>query len=324
VTGETIADVVRIFAPEFAGTILERTFDSCEEVVNWLADKAATMNRRLATLAGFEIAILDLASKEFRCPLWKLFGDPPGDELPAGVVIGFDIGDEALERHCGMLRLTGKRHIKVKVGQPSDLSRLETVFRILGSTASIRIDANGVWSVEDACRNLLRLRRFNIRSVEQPVAAGDISGMRRVRREVGLAVMADEALCTFDDARRLIDAEAVDIFNVRLGKCGGFLASTRLVRLAEESGLACHLGTLVGETGILSSAAEVFGRSVGHFECLEGKGQHRFLLKHDIVKQNVGDDGFANAGGLGNTILPDRLEQFRRFPPDILVSGHST
>ena len=96
-------------------------------------------------------------------------------------------------------------------------------------------------------------------------------------------MMADEAVCTLADAECLIKQHAADIFNIRLGKCGGIVGSLRLVERAKKAGIRCHLGTLVGETGILTRATEVFSRFVPGFECLDGKGQNAYLLEEDIL-----------------------------------------
>jgi muconate cycloisomerase len=135
--------------------------------------------------------------------------------------------------------------------------------------------------------------------------------MRQVRQSVGLPVMADESLCTFEDGQRLIDSEAADIFNIRLGKCGGFSGAMRLVQLARENKLGCHLGSLVGETGILTSAAEDFGRRVEEFECLEGKGQNKVLLEADIVELvHRNPESNEAHSGLGIQVLEERLKRF--------------
>lgn len=310
-TGETVESCLIEHAPRLAERSVGATFESVEDVLGFLAEALVAMGRNLATLAGFELALLDLTSRELCFDVPTALGYRPGPELPAGVVIGFEVTDEDLPRHCALLRMNGKRHVKVKVGREGDLGRLQTIFEILGGSADIRIDANGAWSPDAAVANLLDMRRFAIRSVEQPVAATDLSGMHRVRKETGLRVTADESLCSLDDAHRLIEADAVDTFNIRIAKCGGLLPSRDLIELARREGLECHLGTLVGETGILSGAAELLGRSAGVFEYLEGKGQNRFLLGSDIVESDGEAEDDRRAGGLGYTILRDRLEEFR-------------
>ena len=301
-TGETIDSVMETAAPARARRWAGAEVVSRDDLVARLASDLDGAGRELATLGGFELALLDLASKELGFPLSDVLGGEAGPDLPPGVVIGFEVDTPALKKHCALLRLAGRRHIKVKVGRADDLDRLEIIARSLGADLALRLDANGAWPVDDAIAQLSVMRdRFRIESVEQPVAGDDLAGMRRVRVETGLRVMADESLCTADDARRLIDEGAADVFNIRVGKCGGFLGSLRLVQMARAAGIGLHLGALVGETGVLSAAAELFGRHVAGFACIEGKGQSRFLLSTDIVAPVEG------MGGLGLQLLDDQV-----------------
>jgi muconate cycloisomerase len=63
------------------------------------------------------------------------------------------------------------------------------------------------------------------------------------------------------DAETLLAHRAADIWNVRLGKCGGLLASHALVERADAEGITCQLGVMVGETGILGAAGRLFAAS---------------------------------------------------------------
>lgn len=312
-TGESIDSVLLEHAPAVAASFIDRCFETKEELLAALSAQLDRTGRELATWCGFELAMLDLGGHIFGFPAGEVVGRPEGPDLEGGIVIGFEVPTESLGRHCAMLRLGGKRHVKVKVGLPDDLRRLEIVFDSLGENVVLRIDANGAWSADAAIEALRPMVRFGIQSVEQPVPADDLLGMRRVREELGLPVMADESLCTLKDANRLADAQAADIFNIRLAKCGGFGGSMRLVRFAEEAKLGCHLGTLVGETGILLRAAEVFGRRAGRFACLEGKGQNRFLLEQDILEDGETDDDSTECGqsaGLGITVDSRRIARY--------------
>jgi L-Ala-D/L-Glu epimerase len=304
--GPTIDLVLSRELPELMESWHGRTFENSDEVVAALRTEHYRGSCSLATLAGWELAVLDLAGKAFSFAAGDVLGRTVGPELEAGVVIGFDVDTEALERHCLLLRLAGKRHIKVKVGRDDDLHRLQIVNSVLGPAVPIRIDANCAWSQGEAISQLGRMRQWNVCSVEQPVAARDLDGMRNVRGKTGMRVVADESLCTVGDARSIIQARAADVFNIRLAKCGGFLASLEVVKLARNSGLACQLGTLVGETGILSRAAEIFGERVEGFTFLEGKQQNRRLLVEDIV----GDTGAHGKYGLGITIAEERLARW--------------
>ena len=123
-----------------------------------------------------------------------------------------------------------------------------------------------------------------------------------------LRVMADESVVTIDDARAIIRAEAADILNVRIGKCGGVLASKQIADEAQRANLELNLGTLVGETGILTRAAEIFGRAVGGFECLDGKGQNISLLAEDVLADpRAAQDAAPDAPGLGIEVSRERI-----------------
>lgn len=293
-TGETIESVFENTGPALATRWLGRGLVGREQIRAQVLAELDSIGSGLALFAGFELALLDLAGKTFDFHVGDLLNDRVLPSLPAGVVIGFEVPTDKLDRHCATIRMAGRKHVKVKVGLDGDVERLAIVSKVLKEQASIRIDANAAWTEDQAIAAITAMQGLGIESVEQPVAAEDLTGMRRVREVTGMPVMADESLCSYVDGERLIAAQAADIFNIRVGKCGGLFASQRLVELAMREGLSCHLGTLVGETIILSTASLVFGARNPGFACLEGKGQNRFLLEADL-----GQERAASSPGLG-------------------------
>ncbi len=292
-TGESVQDAIDCGIPNLADRWLGRTFEDCAQVEAALTQELPRMGRRLAAFAGWELALLDAAGKSFGFAVGDLLG-PLLSKIESGVVIDFGVPTHGLERYCRLLRLTGKRQIKVKVGAADDLRRLDIIQETLGPAQQLRLDANGAWSADSAVENLKLMRRFNIHSIEQPVTARDLAGMRRVREATGIRVVADESLCTLDDAHEILSERAADIFNIRVAKCGGLFACKQIVSLAHNAGLSCQLGALVGETGILMRAAEILGQRVSGFEFLEGRDQNKHLLVEDVVSS-----AGSGAGGLG-------------------------
>lgn len=297
-TGETIEIVLRDTLPKVVQRWTLKTMENREQVLAELNEELQNSGRNLATLAGWETAILDMAGKSFDFAAGDVLGPTKTADLAVGHVIDFDVRTCDIEKHCMLLRIKGCRYLKVKVGLPDDLDRLEWIRNTLGPDYGLRLDANGAWSAGDAIQHLRRIKRFNVISVEQPVPAHDLAGMRAVRENTGIPVVADESLCSFADAESLIREQAADIFNIRIAKCGGVLASLRLLKLAQDAGLRCQLGTLVGETGILSRVAETFGQRAGDFEFLEGKGQNKKLLKHDVVEIQAKSSGPLHGYGI--------------------------
>lgn len=283
VTGEDLDTLFTRDAPALARAWLDRTLPDMPTTVGMLREALPAAGRALSCFGAFELALLDLAGKHFAVALGDVLGGCPGPPLPAGIVIGFEVATAKLERHCAVLRFGKRRHLKLKVGADDDEARLSIVARVFGDLR-VRIDANAAWTAEEAMRRLAVLARFPIASVEQPVAADDLTTMRRIRETLGLAVMADESVCTLDDARRVVDARAADAFNIRLGKMGGVLATAEICEFARSAKVATSLGTMVGETGVLSRASEVFGRAIPGFDYLDGKGQNAFLLAEDVLE----------------------------------------
>jgi L-alanine-DL-glutamate epimerase-like enolase superfamily enzyme len=312
-TGETINSVLQSELPPLVQSWLGRSFEHRAGVVAALEQGLRDAGRALATFAGWEMALLDLTGKTFGFSAGDVLGPVLKSDLDTGVVIDFAVSTNALAKRCRLLRIAGRRHIKVKVGQDSDLQRLAIIAGVLGGDFPLRIDANGAWHREQAVAALQRMREFNITSVEQPVPATDLDGMRHVRKETGLAIVADESLCSFSDGERLIQMGGADCFNIRIAKCGGLLACLRLAKLAFDAGLHCQLGTLVGETGILARAAELLGTRVPGFEFLEGRGQNKRLLREDVVEQPLQGE-VAASHGLGIRLVADSLRQRAASP----------
>jgi muconate cycloisomerase len=160
------------------------------------------------------------------------------------------------------------------------------------------------------------MRPFRVSVVEQPVAAADLSGLRRLTAECEERIAVDESLRTVEEARTLIDMRACDAFNIRVSKCGGLLSSMRIAGLAAEAGLTCIVGAQVGESGILSAAGRHLAGCIAP-RYLEGSAG-RLLLTEDLVEGRVtpGRGGRArvhDGPGLGVAVREDVLRRRARF-----------
>jgi L-alanine-DL-glutamate epimerase-like enolase superfamily enzyme len=77
--------------------------------------------------------------------------------------------------------------------------------------------------VESATRILDALAPFNIQHCEEPIPRWNYTELAGIRKQSPIKIMADECCCDHHDAKRLIDLEACDYFNVKLGKSSGIL-----------------------------------------------------------------------------------------------------
>lgn len=178
--------------------------------------------------------------------------------------------------------------VKMKVGRDweKDEFKLKMARSILGDEVVLRVDANCAWTVDETIYFAEKMRRFKVSSIEQPVEPENIEGMKRLTAELPETLVADESLCTVEQARLLIDERACDAFNVRLSKVGGALVACEIADMASASGVGVMLGAQVGESALLSSAGRSWAAVKGPFDNCEGSF-NRFLLRHDLTRQDV-------------------------------------
>jgi L-Ala-D/L-Glu epimerase len=327
VTGETIDSALALL----------RQSDLAAQLEDCPSFKAALANierLRLAPIANddrgcqgngarcaMEVALLDAFGKHFSHPVSDVTKLLAHDDLyePKEHVrySGAITSAEGMKARWAAWKMWiyGFKQLKIKVGidGQNDVERVGVIRSRAGRKMDLRVDANEAWTPGNVRDKILELKPFNISSVEQPVPHEDIAVLREVRSAVGVPIMLDESLCGMIDAERAVDGETCDLFNLRLSKCGGFIASLRLAQFARRHKIGYQLGCQVGETAILSAAGRHFASSVKDIRFLEGSYDSH-LVREALATTDLtfGWGGWAPAlegPGLGITIEPQALER---------------
>jgi L-Ala-D/L-Glu epimerase len=313
VTGEVFNDSLAFLREVLGSALLAGTFPSPQALLRGLEHlyQQTQAQRHPAAFCALETALLDAAGRTWNMPVADLIGAKLRTSLEYSAVIPL-MSTEQMRQLFHLVKTNHMRFVKLKVGTDSDLEILRLAREALGFEVDIRVDANSAWTPSEAIARLKEMEPYRISAVEQPVAKADFAGLQQVSAAVKIPVIADESLCNEDDARRLIELKACRIFNLRLSKCGGLLAATRIRRMAEAAGIACQLGCHVGETSILSAAGRHFALTVPHLSYVEGSFSP-YLLVRDVVSQPVvfNDAGMADAlpgPGLGIDVLVSALD----------------
>ena len=161
----------------------------------------------------------------------------------------------------------GFKALKVKVGTDpiEDVERIKSIRKAVDNEIEIRLDANQGWTPKQAINVLNKTERFNIQFAEQPVPAKDLKDLAKVRKHSPIPIMADESVHSPEDALRLIEAEAVDLINIKLMKSGGILKGKKIASIAEAAGIPCMVGCM-GESGIGIAAAAHLAAAVKNIQ----------------------------------------------------------
>ena len=190
------------------------------------------------TVSGIEVACWDALGRTLGVPSCTFFGGKVRDEVD---FFGFAQGDtpDDLSRHARDLADRGHEVIYLKVGRSAsdDEACLAAVRDAIGPDRRLRIDPNEAWDVPTAIERIRRFERFDLDWVEQPVPAGNVSGLAHVRRSVSTRIAADQAVFTVSQLRNVLEREAADVVVQGSHDAGGLLRFRQQASLCEAYGV---------------------------------------------------------------------------------------
>jgi L-Ala-D/L-Glu epimerase len=243
-------------SPDSVCAALERYRPIVESAQSWSlgatdAALATALRGNASARAAVSSAMHDLHARKAGLPLHKLWG-LSADAVPlSSFTIAIDDVDGLRRRVHDAAQYP---ILKIKLGTDRDEEIVRTV-REAAPDKVLRVDANAAWSPQQAIERAAMLRDNNVESVEQPVAAADIDGMRFVRERCGLPVIADESCLVAADVPRL--AGACDAINIKLAKCGGLREAVRLVHVARAHNLGVMAGCMIETSLGISAIAQI-------------------------------------------------------------------
>ena len=321
VTGETVDSVMNSLEQHISDQLVGRSIPSWQEGTQLpLPDIDSLLppphlNPNIvagnAAQAAVELALLDCVTTAASRSLSAVLPEGSSSVIYSGMLP--TLSDDRALQLARMQRAYGITRIKVKVGDEGDVNRVRLLREELGPNFELYVDANCAWTVDEAAQRINQMTVSGISLVEQPIPRGDVKGLARLREQISIPLMVDESLITLADAHELIEAQACDIFNIRISKCGGLANCVRLAQLAEEAGLQYQLGAHVGETAILSAAGRHLGLALSDARYVEGSSGG-FLLSEDVsttpLQFEPGGKGQPLSGpGLGVDVDPSRLRR---------------
>jgi L-alanine-DL-glutamate epimerase-like enolase superfamily enzyme len=161
----------------------------------------------------------------------------------------------------------GIRAFKVKIGRDFDLDlkRAAAVARF-AKKYPLYLDANQGFTAVQTLKFLKELKKFKIKPalIEQPVPKHDRDGLKKVTREGGVLVCADESAGSIEDVKRIIREKAAGAINVKFMKTG-VLEAYEIARLAKRHGIKLMIGTMM-ETPLAVTAAAHLATGLGGFD----------------------------------------------------------
>ena len=206
--------------------------------------------------AAFDVAVHDALAKSRHQPLWALLGEKRREKIDSLWPTSSGTAEDDLEIIQPRLA-QGFRTFMLKMGSrpvDKDIERVIEVTRVLPEDVKIMVDANQGWEIEEAMTFVEGITDVPLVLIEQPVAADDHEGLKKISKISRIPVSVDESLQTVEDARRIALGEIASVFSIKVSKNGGLRAGLEIGRIAKEQGILVMMNSML-ELGITQSAS---------------------------------------------------------------------
>jgi len=276
-------------------------------------DKALPGN--LMAKAAVEIACQDIRGKALGVPLFRLLGGMLTDPVEIIAVVDIVAPIDAARMAEEAVR-DGFRFIKIKVGLDvtEDVERVEAIRKAVGPGVHLRVDGNQGYDRAAAMKACRAFEPFDLQWIEQPLPDWDIEGLAGLAREFSTPIAVDESIYDVHDVYRVARAQAADVINIKISKCGGITNALKIANAAAAMGIPCFLGGCI-ESGLGTAAALHFAACCPNLHAgIEMADSSVF--KEDILAEPLildrGKMALPRGAGIGVRVDPDKLARYSK------------
>ncbi|MFN2629217.1 MAG: mandelate racemase/muconate lactonizing enzyme family protein [Gaiellaceae bacterium] len=220
----------------------------------------------LHVISAIDMALWDIAGKAAGRPVSDLLGGARLDYVPvyASQVMPETAVEVRLIAEAAVA--AGYRALKLgwgPLGQDldRDVELVAAARSALGSEPTLMVDGGMAYTVKSAIE-LIRRLDDDIYWFEEPLAADDYDGYRRLSDAVTVRLAAGEADSGLPAYRALVERGHVDVLQPDLGRCGGFTVARGIADLARERNVEAVPHCF--STGVLVAASLHFVAALEH------------------------------------------------------------
>jgi len=310
ITGETLESTTyalrNYLAPAFKGI----EFEHVAQVHN-VMDRILELNP--SAKSAVDMAIYDLIGKSRGLPVYELIGGKIKNELRLNAWCGITDPEHAVKVLNEKVREGYNYAAKIKVGMglTKDVELVRRIRKAIPNSMDLIIDANQAWDVPTTLTIMKTLADLSVTAVEQPVHWKDVDGMIELTRRLPMAVMADESVWSYQDARHIIDLKAASMINIKLIKAGGIYPSAKVAALAQVARLSCMIGGTV-ETSISAAAEAHFATATPNIKYLDSTIPEENLVEDvaDGLEFRKGRVTLSGEAGLGLKLRESAIKKY--------------
>ncbi len=233
-----------------------------------------------AARCGLETAIMDAFCRALKIPFWAFLGGKSKNGFTTDMALPL-LPDEYTVLLAEQWISRGFTTVKIQVGH--DLEREIALVRAIHEQfpeVSFIFDAGQGFSEEEAILFITEIISLGCEVVlyEQPVDREDLEGMARIRRDVPVPLVADEAVITMQDLKKVINKKAADVINLKIMK-SGLIETWDIAVTSVGMDLKLMIGGMV-ETRLATGCSLSLAAGLGSFNYFDLGSP--LLLKRDL------------------------------------------
>jgi o-succinylbenzoate synthase len=265
-----------------------------------------------AARAAVDAALFDLVARVGESRVAALIAAPDAARSRVAVsALVLAAVPDAAAREARLAVSRGFGTLKIKLGAIDldlDEARVAAVRDAVGMQVKIRLDANGGWKEAQAGEALARFAAHRIEFLEQPVEAGELCALARLRAASPIRIAADEALDGGRAVDEILERNAADFLILKPAALGGLRAARRFAARARAAGVGVAVTSALDSAVGLAAALQLAAALPGP---LPAAGLATAdLLAEDLAPAPVpkrGQISLPDDCGLGVTPLPAAL-----------------
>lgn len=318
---DTKIDIEKKFVPILKGL---NPFN-LEDIISKMRIRPARRGN-IRALSGLEMAMWDIMGKALNRPVYDLLGGKWRDNILIGGYIfyraegpngeGGERTPDAIVDQCNMLiDKYGFQDLKLKAGVFSSDVDVKTIraMRQAFPNCRLRIDPNGIWSVEESLRVIRKIIDLDLEYVEDPTLG--LQGMTLVRQNIDIPLSTNMCVTSFFELPIAIKLNTVDVVLGDPGWWGGISPMKKLAAVLDtfHKGFCLHS---TGELGISTAANLHVSASTPSLKY--AMDTHFWMQTDDVIEGGMfgvknGYMTVPDGPGLGVKIDFDKLEKYSRL-----------
>lgn len=266
----------------------------CKQIENTQQLDIESLREYPSILFGLETAMRHYQKESSM--LWDNTFSRGEKGIPINGLIWMGDYDFMLEQIEAKMKL-GYHCIKLKIGSIDFNKELDLLQHIRNHYSAeqitLRVDANGAFSTDEALNKLEKLAKLDLHSIEQPIKAGQWNEMAQLVKNTPLPIALDEELIGVNEVgkkKELLEIIKPQYIILKPTLHGGFSGATEWIDLANGLGINWWITSALESNIGLNAIAQWSGTFSKAYTMPQGLGTGRLYTNNIDIPLEIRED----------------------------------